>query len=390
MRKTPLTLATIAILALFLCSPIGAEVFYHDLSTGNLTTWDLEEAGDYDIYYSSINTLATSTEYYPYPGFLGRLIYQGDANTLTVFNAGPVATSNNGMFYFTGDGTTNRWREFVLAIRVKGLTHAGGTSDYVGVNYVISSPGQNFPIASAGTGTVAVGELGYNSSGAGPIVRTATNGYQYKYRFAYIWIDVTLMRTNRTRNYGGTVKDYFHTYIQFTGAGVDTVFSKAGVKKSPSGTAPLSNAFSVARSAPQFIPFSELLTKTTMATSYLAGYVSYVDSDARARVYFASNSAGTATDFRFKATIGGTERSFPYYVAYVPVQPSGTTRTINSTTITFPSTSSTVSVYSPISGYNDVYVINGELRIFVQAGLTQYSIPSETYSSNIYCFLTTY
>ncbi|PKL12296.1 MAG: hypothetical protein CVV52_10665 [Spirochaetae bacterium HGW-Spirochaetae-8] len=368
---------------------LSAESLFHDLSTGSLSTWNLgtTASSTYDVYSTNINSLATGTEYYSYPGFVGRLIYQGEGNTLTVLNGGPVASSSNGRFYFTAINRVTRWREFVIVLRVKGLTQSGGTVDYVGTNYVISAPGQSIPVVGAGDQTVAIGELGYNSTGGGPVVYNGSNGYQYKHRFKYLWIDVTLMRTEKVRDYKNS---FYETYIEIIGTGVHAVITKAGERGSPSGTDPMSYVFSVERAEASAIPFSDLISRTSMATSYLAGYVNYMASDWRARVYFASNSTGTATDFRFSATVNGINRTFPYYVAFVPVQPSGTTRTISSTSITFPTTSSPVTVSSPINGTNTVYILRGELRIFVSAGMTMTSIPAETYSSAIYCFVTTY
>jgi hypothetical protein len=390
-RRNPRALAFVLTIILFSFSTLCAESLYHDLSTGSLSVWDLAGTApkDADVNSGAIATLANGTDYSTssYGGFLGRLIYQGEGTILTVLNGGPVASSSNGRFYFTAIARLTRWREFVIVLRVKGFTQSGATIDFVGTNHVISAPGQGIPLVGAGNETVAIGEPGYNTTGGGPVVYNGSNGYLYKYRFKYLYINTTLMRTEKVLDYK---KDFYETYIEFIGTGVHAVISKPGRRDNPAGIAPMSYAFGVERAAATVIPFSELMSRTSMATSYLAGYVRYLSSDWRARIYFASNAEGTAADFRFSATVNGINRNFPYYVVFVPLQPTGVTMTIHAATITFPTTASKVTVSSPISGTNSVYVLDGELRIFVPTGMTMSSVPAEIYSSTIYCFLTTY
>ena len=143
---------------------------------------------------------------------------------------------------------------------------------------------------------------------------------------------------------------------------------------------------------PKSFLFTSWAQKTTLSNSCLAGYLRYNSTNNPARVLFCIKPNGELRPyFRFTAAINGIERSFPYHVVYDPINPSGGAASITSATATFPSTSSKVTVTSPIHNETEgQYVIYGEIRIYVDPELTMSAIPSSIYSSDIYCFLTSY
>ncbi|MHC1691614.1 MAG: hypothetical protein AB9828_01145 [Sphaerochaetaceae bacterium] len=389
--EKPVYRALILLMLLFcMVFPLNAEQLMFETSTGTLTDLSL---GDYDGNNPSSYT--NSTQYYDLPGFVGRLVYQGDGNTLYFDRGSLIAqkTTNN-RFYYTrvntnGSADTSRWREFFLVVRVKGLYHNGNQHDFIGHNYVVEHPGDSIPVIGAGPQTVAAGEAGYNASGASGINNT-TNSYPYKYQHAYLWLDVIVIRTgyvSSKMNNGS-----YETQLVISGNGVASFLNLSGYRNYENGDTPESYYFGVERAAPEYIPFSDLISKTSYTDSYLVGYLSFHSMSETGTVRFASNSTGTAANFRFSATIDAIQRSFPYYVVFDATLPNGNPTRITSAYTGF----NTGSSYVPtvIGGdENWEQVLKGEIRIYVDSGLQVYSYPANTgtgsaYTSTIYCLLT--
>ncbi len=196
------TLVSLILLVIFilLAIPLFSAELTYDMATGKISGFDLANPDSPD----TPSSYANATEVWQNNGFVGRLNYRGEPTTLTFSNTGSVATgTSNNRFYFTYDtnGTIklNRWREFFLVTRVKGLYHNGGQHDYSGINTVVANNGGTVAITQgAGPEVVASGQAGFNSSGA-PGTYNGSNGFKYKYKYQYIWVDVTVILTNEKK-----------------------------------------------------------------------------------------------------------------------------------------------------------------------------------------------
>jgi len=148
-----------------------------------------------------------------------------------------------------------------------------------------------------------------------------------------------------------------------------------------------SYSFSVDRTCPDSIPFETLLDSKSLASSYLVGNLRYQSVDTKARVKLASAPTG-GVDFKFESG----SYNFPYTVGFKSTNPAGGLIPITATHNTFPTTSNKVEISSPMDEFagekQNQFVLNGEIRIWVDSSLTKYSKPPESYSSTIYCILT--
>ena len=331
-------------------------------------------------------------EYWTKDGFLGRLVYQGDSgNVLTFTNSGSSASGSGSgnYFYYIKTNSTSRWRRVFMVGTVKALRHESGgeltlQQSPTQTNAIIQSPGDTLTIpAGAGGETVSTSSPGYQGGynrfgtwGSGP-------GYIYKYPYEYIWIDLTVIRMTNTLNInrGGYI-----CQVQISGEGLSMHLDLSGYSNS-SSLSPDTYVFELERAVPEFFAFQDLVTKNTYNDSFLVGYVRYRSVDGPARIFFAANPEGTSVDFRFTSIRG----SFPYNVVYTPQTPSGSPTGIYSTSQRFPSVTTPIQFTSPIYGETrDVYALDGEVRIYVSAGLGSQFLPAEAYSSKIYCFLVSY
>lgn len=370
--------------------PIGAVMLGFE-TVGTLTEIDIA------IEESSTPSNFITGEHWTRSGFTGRLVYQGPAgNTLTVDIGDPLVVPNTiDGFYFTRASSStssdkNDWRKYFLITRAKGLYHNGAQHDYSGANVIVDQPGDTIPITrGAGFETVAIGQTGYNTTG-GSGVYNGSNGYQYLYPYRYLWIDIIVIRMLEDNGLGAnSARGYYQSILTFTGPGMSSNLVLRGYNR-PRTTSydPDSYYFGVERVAPLYIPYSELITKTSLENSLLVGILRYHSTDWSGTVRFASNAAGTATNFLFTATVNQIVRSFPYYVVFDPSIPAGNATRIYTTSNTFSST--WASIPNLIGGdplQNEV--LQGDIRIFVPSNMTMSSIPSSTYSSIIYCILTT-
>lgn len=377
-------LVTAFVLCLLSMHPLSAVFFQWD-PAGGVGRLDMLDIGTND----STTTNYTSGEYYSNDGFLGRFSYQGEANnTITVTNGGPTATgggASTSSFYYTNVSSTNRWRRVFLVATVKAYKHVGGEfGRIIANNILLNGPGASLTIP-AGAGTEQVNPTspdysgGYNANGQWGSGAT----YIYKYPYRYIWIDLTVIRTTNTNSLNNAA---YECVLLLSGQGISMALNLSGYRGSTSYGED-TYSFSVERTCPDTIPFSELMFMDSSSNSLPVALVKYNSTEVRARVYFASNAAGTATDFRF--TNGS--RFFYYTVMFQPITPTGTAQAISSTSIRFPTTASTVTFTSPTHGETiSQYILTGQLRIFISPTLKNSIPPAALYTSTIYCFITSY
>jgi|GEM_PF-1012084 len=344
-------------------------------------------------YYLYVNNLS-NTE-----GHLGIYVYQGEPVTLTVSQLSPIPVGvSEPRFFFTrtgfyGEQDENSWKEYFLAFRMYGQRHDLSSEDLLGMNILVEESGDQVTITrGAGTETVAVNEQGYNDAG---VLGTydGSNGFIYRYPYRYIYLEVTAVRTTREYALGSLfVKYYYSSTIQITGNGVSNSLSYEGEVSSLgwwTGTNPDSFSFGIERVAPEYIPFTDLINRTTLSNSYLAGYVSYNSPDTSGTVGFYSDPAGTVTDFTFYSTVSGTPVTIPYHVIFDPVisgntsSPSIVSQSNNSFSTDYRRVSSVIN-----NSRNRENVLTGDIRIILNPGLSAVSFPAATYSSTIYAIFT--
>lgn len=394
MKRTTPTLFLTLVLLLALPLSLSAAELTFDIASGNQSGFDISSN---DSDYNPSN-YPTKGPVWDHPGFIGRLDYRGEPARITFTNSGPMRTSSpNSKFYFTdntgGNSNTDHYREFFIVARVKGRYHGGGQDDIYAKNFTVTSSGGYFDITrGAGSETAVVGQTGYNTNG-GSGTYTGSNEYSYKYPYSYIWIDTTLIKTNQNYLSSGSWfwKVYFYGYYEtsFTATTQNLLTGERGVhytvqlsaQYNPSGANTLwEYYFGVENLLPPTFPFSNLANKNSRTNALTVGNVRYFSTNDTASLKFASNAAGTQTNFLLSAA---GAPSFPYSVVFAPSRPSGNATTITSPTLSFSSVNTTVS--SPIGGSNTGNFLEGEVRIFVAPNLLPLS---GTYSSDIYCILT--
>lgn len=326
-------------------------------------------------------------EWWSKPGFLGRFVYTGEGdNELTFTNIGPVPTSaggNSDKFHYTRVGHTDNWRRVFLVATIIGRTH-DGTRVPLSPNTILERSGDILTIPDgAGNETYPVGDpnfgKGYNGQGELYSGSASDPDYNWVYPYQLYWVDITVIRMDKDRD----LEDgRYESQIGINGNGVSMALSLGGYVDSSQRIE--SYSFNVDRVSPDIIPFGELLQKKTLNNSYLVGYLRYNSVDKRANIYFASDHSGNFTNFMFQSGVN----SFPYKVGFKSNTPPGSLTEITSTNTKFPTTSTKVPVVSPVFGETqNQYVLNGEIRIFVGTELTLYSMPADSYTSTIYCFV---
>lgn len=378
--RSKLLLAVVLLLGYTL---FPADLTY-DMASGKITGFDLTKADNPSSSTSS--TYTGSTEAWEREGFVGRLNYRGEPTTLTFSNTGDVAIgtgASNTRFSFTyfTDGVTrlNRWREFFIVARVKGLYHNGNQHDYVGKNVVVVNNPSNITIGQgAGPETVTSGQ-GYSIAGAGP--SNANSTYKYKYKYQYIWVDVTLIRTGQTSSTFD--KGYYVTQITAsTTTGASYTMDLVGQNK-PSGSQeePSPFYFGVESLVSNPFPYDNLFSKNSINNTLLVGKLKYFSILDSAYVRFASNPEGTAV--AFKLTSPGVN-PVSYYVVFDPTTPNTSASKIISSSNSFDS--AYVSIVSPIDGTSTpANVLEGNLLLYVDPDIHPMA---GQYSSIIYCILT--
>ncbi len=393
-------ITTILILFMTLSGILWANTFVYETVTGSLSGLQLNEDYSYDnpeAYEYTIPYYADD-EYWDTDGFLGRFIYQGTPNTLTVETHHPGPTTyNDGRFYYfyvnsTGMNDYDTWKEYFLLFRIKGRFHNGGTYDLDGQNIVIEYPGTEVDIpVGAGTERVSAGEWGYNESGDYDLY-DGVNGYEYLYRFSHLWVDVTVIRTVNERDLKKN-KGYYSSSLHITGDGIDnSIWFEGEVSAKWFHMDPDSYSFGIERIAPETIPFTDLID--SFWSSYRVGYLSYNSEDVPGYVSFSADLGGQSTDFFFSPIADEVDAQIPYYVIFDPVI-SGDTEgpTIVGTTFGTKNEFSTDyrEITSPIGGANNYqYAVTGYIDIMLNSEYSSMSFPAATYSSTIYAFFTAY
>ena len=381
MKHTTAIVIMLLVLLLSRALPIFSAELTYDMATGKITGFNLAYPDNPDTPSSYEN----STEVWMKDGFVGRLNYRGEPTTLTFSNSGDIATgTTNSRFYFTYDTSgvikLDRWREFFLVTRVKGLYHNGNQHDFSGINTVVANDGDPVVIfQGAGPELVAPGQSGYNISGASGTY-DGSNTFIYKYKYQYIWVDVTVILTSQKKNLN---KGYYKT--QFTASsttGVNYTMLLIGERDPRSNqTQPSAFYYGVESVIANPFPYADLISKNTLGNSLLVGRLRYFSLDDSATVRFSSDAGGTSSTFTLQSA-GAT--SVPYNLVFNPTAPSASAVQITSSSTTF--TSAELPTISPIDG-SSTYgnVLEGELRIFIAPGT--YPL-SGTYTSTIYCILT--
>lgn len=374
---------TLIIAYILFAMTISAASLIWDSAGGNgqLGNLDLSSSDSTSVDY-------TTGEHYSREGFLGRLIYQGDANlVLTATATGPAATStpNGNYWYFTKTDDTSRWRRVFFVATIKAYLHTNTEGPILSTyNTIIENPGDTITIpAGAGSEQYDTNDPsytgGYNAQGTWGF----GTSYRYKYPYRYIWIDLTTIRTTTSRR---LKSGEYELGMLLSGNGISAHLNLTGRYLNFSGASG-SYSFVLERTCPSTIPFQELIERTTYTNSYQVGIVRFNSVDTPARVFFASDSQGLFTDFRFTSNRG----SFGYHVVYTPRIPSGYATKIDSTNKIFPSSANPVPFTSPTHGETEQqYQLEGEIRIYVDPGTTLFVAPADTYNSKIYCFLTAY
>lgn len=328
--------------------------------------------------------------HYEKDGFLGRFVYQGEADVLLTFmQSEPFATGSGASvnyFYYTKDNDTRRWRRVFLVATVKALLHNGSerSGQLVEPNVIIDNPGDSLLIP-AGAGSEMVDPSASDYSGGYDAAGIFGNGPSYIYRFpyAYIWIDLTVIRTNSASGINNPGRGGYGMNLRIAGNGIAMNLSLTGNHARPAEEG-VSYSFELDRTCPEVIPFNELVVKNTFDDSYQVGYVRYFSINSPAKVFFAADSSMSSVDFRFTSSRG----SFPYMVVFVPIIPAGNPSSITTINNRFLSTVTPESFASPIHGETqDRYILKGEVRIYVSAGLKNLPLPADSYSSKIYVFL---
>jgi len=377
-RKSFIFIIIFIVFINFICF---SESLTYDISSGSLTDISMS-AHDRP---NTPGSFANATEVWNSHSFLGRLIYTGPPTILSFMNTGPLAqNTQNNRFYFTyidnnGQSDTNRWREFFLVLRPKGIYHGQDVHhDFSLINTVVEHPGQTVNIAyGAGSEEVEIGETGYNERG-NQGTYNGSNGYKYKYPYRHIWIDVTLIRTEKHRLRS---RAYESEITVSTLSGINLVLRLSGRYLLTPNDPPPTYAFGVFRTIENNFPFYWLEGRHTVQEALTIGQCFYNSEESAAIIRFASNQAGTSDIFFFQNESG---RFFRYYLAFEATTPSrpAVPITLDSEFLTHKQM-----VFSPIdSSTNEMHVLIGNIKMYLPTS----TYPSSgTYSTTIYCFITT-
>ncbi len=379
MKHTGTVLVISLMFCLFAVMPLFSAELTYDMATGKITGYDLSNPDNPD----TPSSYANATEVWTNAGFVGRLNYRGEPTTLTFSNTGGVATgTSNNRFYFTYDTNgsirLNRWREFFLVTRVKGLYHNGVQHDFSGINAVVENNGGSVAITQGAGPELVTSGLGYSISGGGP--SPASSVYKYKYKYQYIWVDVTVILTSQKRNLN---KGYYKTQFTATSTtGVNYTMILIGERDPKNDqNEPSAFYFGVESIVSNPFPYADLFSKNTLGNSLFVGRLRYFSLDDSANVRFSSNSGGTMASFTLQSP---GVAPVPYNLVFDPTAPNTSATQITSSSTTFHS--AYLPTISPIDGTTtDAEVLEGDIRIFVAP--ETYPL-SGTYNSTIYCILT--
>lgn len=362
-------------------SLLGNAITY-DIATGTLTDFAI----NYNDNPEDPSAYMNGTPVWDHPGFLGRLIYTGEPTQLTVFNHGP--TTGGSRFYFTGtdwsaQSNTSYYREFFLVARAKGLRHGPSRTqhDFSQSNTVITGPGQVIDIPyGAGDALVTVGQWGYNTQGQYGQY-TGNNGYQYRYPYSHIWIDLTIIRT-RTANRNRWITYYESALCIQSDEEASVLLTLSGEDSRGWGWGQMldSFSFSIEKTVEDGFPFSWLQQTSTMYNALEIAKVIYRAEDSAASIRFASDAVGYQSQFFFRNQYGDV---FPFSLAFDASKPNRTVVPITSSQ-TFET--AVQSVTSPIDGNSthQLHVLEGGVKAYLPS---YQNPPMGLYSSTVYVFV---
>lgn len=352
------------------------------------------ELGQLNI--GSADSPSTSSSYingdhYLKDGFLGRFVYEGPATDLVFTNMLASPSGGGSSLYYTKTDNINRWRRYFMVATLVAFDHNKNRvsirKDASAQNTIIENSQDELAIVSgAGTDEYNTSDPtyagGYNAQGV------FGNGSTYKYVYPYkvYWIDLTVIRSSNANSLNNGVYES-QVRIADTRNGISMSLILGGYRGSAISN-PEQFSFSINRVCPDSVPFGELAQKNSSANSYLVGYVTYQSVERRAQVKFASNYTGDQVNFLFRNVTYPTD-TIPYQVGFKSITPSTNIVTISSASNSFASTTSKVAVTSTIYGETEnQYLLTGEIRIWVNSSITEFSPPSGAYTTNIYCIVT--
>ncbi len=413
-KNLKILLAVIIVFALI--SPLFANRLMYETSTGTVYDFDIDVPSDNErnpiVAPGDIASYGGTAEYFDYDGFVGRLLYEGEPGTIAVSSVGAVATGTPSprRFYYTGiesgGAVPGIWREVFFVARVKARRHDNTLYNHNNdKNFVIEKPGDTFTVPGAGPELANPGEIAFNIVGNQGTYNIAT-GYIYKYQYKHVWIDFTVIRTSNDRGFSWwekfffskTERKYYQLQLKLSGiSGVDQLLSlEARYNPRSNDFDPGSFVVSLERTAPDLIPFQDLITKNSLNNTYKVGTIRLNANDRSSgsqtpfSVGFYADAAASSLNFNF-SRVGGTGPSIPYHVAFNPII-SGNTTTITKVTSANNSfeTRGNVTVAPIIGGpsYTE-HVLLGDIHIYVDTGLTYSTYPISTYSSTIYAIVST-
>lgn len=373
-------LTVLLIMMCLISTSLFAVMLTYEQATGKLRGFQLGVADSPSIPSS----YAVSTEYWGNEGYIGRIVYQGNPTTFTFSNIGPTANTTGTRFYFTYNSNgwinTSRWQEFFLVVRAKGLKQGGGQYDFSGVNAVIANNNGIFTLTQgAGTDLVLIGETGYDSNLQSGVYN-GTNGYKYKYPYSYIWLDVTLIRT---QNFQSLSKGYYESLFSITtGNGLSSQLNLGGEYSPRSNqSGPFAYFFGIEETAAKPFSFASLSTRNTVANALPVAKLRFSSDMSNAEVTISSDPSGMQSSFYFSSN----GISFPFHVVFDSAIPSiGRSEITSSLNNTFSGTSATVA--SPVDGSTySAFRLEGDICLFVDPNLTP---ASGIYTSTIYVSIT--
>lgn len=352
------------------------------------------ELGQLNI--GSADSPSTSSSYnngdhFSKEGFLGRFVYEGPATDLVFTNMLASPSGGGSSLYYTKTDNINRWRRYFMVATLVAFDHNKNRvsirKDASAQNTIIENSQDELAIVSgAGTDEYNTSDPtyagGYNAQGV------FGNGSTYKYVYPYkvYWIDLTVIRSSNANSLNNGVYES-QVRIADTRNGISMSLILGGYRGSAISN-PEQFSFSINRVCPDSVPFGELAQKNSSANSYLVGYVTYQSVERRAQVKFASNYTGDQVNFLFRNVTYPTD-TIPYQVGFKSITPSTNIVTISSASNSFASTTSKVAVTSTIYGETEnQYLLTGEIRIWVNSSITEFSPPSGAYTTNIYCIVT--
>ncbi|NLZ77653.1 MAG: hypothetical protein GX911_06765 [Spirochaetales bacterium] len=361
--------------------PVGdhSASLSYDPVTGKLIDFNIDEPDDPNYPGGYDNKTAEAWEK---SGFIGRVAYTGPPATFTFTNTGPKPDASTG-FYFTRLSNTSSWKEYFLVVRSKGITHSGNRIDLYGKNKVVVTSGDSITIdAGAGFEQVENGQFGYRADGSSGTYN-GSNGYIYKYRYKYVWMDVTLIRTANSSSL--VENSFYESEITVAAGGTSLTLLLNGYYGEPEGTTPGFYSFGVKKTVDDPFPISNLIGRTTPAQGLKVGTVTYSSDNTAANIHFAADSNGTSDDFYFRHE-DDTNLKFPYHLVFQATKPIRSLEQVTHDSL-FPTESQTVP--SPIDYPYRTYTWNyleGELKIYLPE---QINTASGIYTSTVYCFVTT-